>query len=197
MNYLAHLFLAEKSDHCLIGSLAGDFVKGPLKGNFPPRMEKGILFHRRLDRFVDEHPLTIEAKEMTSSQYRRYSGIMLDLMNDYFLSKNWESYTTESRTKFIAQVYRILSDHQKILPEKMQGFLPRMIEQNWLEEYRTQEGIIRTLLRVQTRLSRTTPFQEKELRKEIERLSEEWERVFLQLFPRTIELAREHHSLKL
>ena len=49
MNFLAHLFLADRDAESLIGNLAGDFVKGPLHDRFTPRIREGIMQHRRLD----------------------------------------------------------------------------------------------------------------------------------------------------
>src|SRR5438094_5646041 len=56
MNYLAHLFLAGDTAELLIGNLAGDFVKGPLRDEFTPGIREGIRQHRRLDAFTDTHP---------------------------------------------------------------------------------------------------------------------------------------------
>lgn len=39
MNYLAHLYLSEDNDWIHLGNLMGDFVKGRLKGNYPPLVE--------------------------------------------------------------------------------------------------------------------------------------------------------------
>ena len=55
MNYLAHFHLAarlasergEEGDGLLIGALLGDYVKGPLRGDYPDDWEEGIRLHRR------------------------------------------------------------------------------------------------------------------------------------------------------
>ncbi|HCL75136.1 MAG TPA: ACP phosphodiesterase, partial [Pseudomonas sp.] len=42
MNYLAHLHLGGPRPADMLGSLYGDFVKGPLQGRWPTGIEAGI-----------------------------------------------------------------------------------------------------------------------------------------------------------
>ena len=62
MNYLAHLHLGGPRPGDLLGSLYGDFVKGPLQGRWPAEIEAGIRLHRQIDAFTDSHPLVLQAK---------------------------------------------------------------------------------------------------------------------------------------
>ena len=45
MNYLAHLHLGGDAPAELLGSLYGDFVKGPLAGQWPAAIEALSLIH--------------------------------------------------------------------------------------------------------------------------------------------------------
>src|SRR3954452_7349199 len=56
VNYLAPLLLAEQTAESLIGNLAGDFVKGRIGEDVPPKIAEGIRHHRRVDAFTDSHP---------------------------------------------------------------------------------------------------------------------------------------------
>jgi acyl carrier protein phosphodiesterase len=62
MNYLAHLHLGGQEPDALLGSLYGDFVKGPLRGQWPAKVEAGIRLHRRIDAFTDSHAQVLAAK---------------------------------------------------------------------------------------------------------------------------------------
>src|SRR3990167_1395012 len=62
MNYLAHLHLGGDAPAQLLGSLYGDFVKGPLAGQWPADIEAAIHLHRRIDVFTDNHPLQAQAR---------------------------------------------------------------------------------------------------------------------------------------
>ena len=51
MNYLAHFHLAGEQPAMIKGALLGDFVKGPLRGQFDAATERGIELHRNIDAF--------------------------------------------------------------------------------------------------------------------------------------------------
>ena len=62
MNYLAHLHLGGPAPAQLLGSLYGDFVKGPLAGRYAADIEAAIRLHRRIDVFTDAHPAVLAAR---------------------------------------------------------------------------------------------------------------------------------------
>ena len=152
MNYLAHLFLAENSSGSILGSLMGDFVKGPLGDDFPRGILEGILTHRKIDSFTDSHSIVIESKRLISQPRRRYAGIIVDVSFDHFLAKNWSDYSNEGLRAFIERVNCILIDHIQLLPEKLRSIIPRMVAEDWLGTYNTVEGIGSILDRISGRL---------------------------------------------
>ena len=71
MNYLAHLYFGRKSDASLVGNLMGDFAKGTekaLREKYPDAVVEGILMHRKIDAFTDEHRLFKESRILLSSR---------------------------------------------------------------------------------------------------------------------------------
>ncbi len=88
MNYLAHLHLGGQSSDELLGSLYGDFVKGPLVGRFSPETEAAIQLHRTIDAFTDSHVLVKRALSRFPGEKRRYAGIALDMFFDYCLARD-------------------------------------------------------------------------------------------------------------
>ena len=56
MNYLAHILLSGDNLDIQVGGLLGDFVKGPLQGQYPEKVEQGIALHRKLDVYTDAQP---------------------------------------------------------------------------------------------------------------------------------------------
>lgn len=109
MNYLAHFQLSHGNDGLIVGGLLGDFVKGPLKGEFDYDWECGIRLHRRIDAFTDSHAVVKAGQQLFGSEYRRYSGIMLDVMFDHFLNLHWHHFHPESLEVFSREVYRTLN----------------------------------------------------------------------------------------
>lgn len=153
MNYLAHLHLGGPAPHQLLGSLYGDFVKGPLDGRWPQTIEAGIRLHRRIDLFTDTHPLVRDARALFPAARRRVSGILLDLFFDHCLARDWADYAEVPLPAFTGQVYRVLAD-QAALPGALARIAPRMAEQDWLGSYREFDTLAAVVGGMSRRLSR-------------------------------------------
>lgn len=153
MNYLAHLHLGGPQPAQLLGSLYGDFVKGPLDGRFAAEVEAAIRLHRRIDAFTDSHPRVRAAVARFPAERRRYAGILLDLFFDHCLASDWEAYADEPLALFSARVYGVLAAEAE-LPGRLALIAPRMAEQDWLGGYREFAVLERVLGNLQRRLSR-------------------------------------------
>lgn len=153
MNYLAHLHLGGNAPAQLLGSLYGDFVKGPLAGQWPVDIEAAIRLHRRIDAFTDSHPLQAEARARFPVERRRYAGILLDLFFDHCLALKWVDYADEPLLQFTGRVYQVLAA-EPALPGRLALIAPRMAEQDWLGAYTEFEVLEQVLRGMQRRLSR-------------------------------------------
>lgn len=153
MNYLAHLHLGGDEPAQLLGSLYGDFVKGPLQGRWPAAIEQGIVLHRRIDVFTDAHPLVKRAKARFPEARRRYAGILVDVFFDHCLARDWQSYADIPLAGFTRQVYRVLSQEPQ-LPERLAHIAPYMCAQDWLGSYRDVAVLERVVQGMQRRLSK-------------------------------------------
>ncbi|AOE87238.1 ACP phosphodiesterase [Pseudomonas sp. TCU-HL1] len=153
MNYLAHLHLGGSQPAQLLGSLYGDFVKGPLAGRWPADIEAGIRLHRRIDAFTDSHPLITQAKLRFPSERRRFAGILLDVFFDHCLARDWELYANEPLDIFTHHVYQVLGAEPE-LPGRLALIAPRMAAQDWLGSYRDFETLELVIAGMARRLSR-------------------------------------------
>lgn len=153
MNFLAHLYLADNTPYSIIGNLLADFLSGGIDNQYPEEIYRGVILHRRIDRFTDHHAVFRRSKQRLSNEYRLLKGIIIDIFYDHFLAKNWDEYSGASLEDFSEYVYGILSDHQAILPSKLQRILPYMISENWLVSYRDVGEIALVLKRMSRRLS--------------------------------------------
>lgn len=154
MNYLGHLYLSPPGEDALLGSLLGDFVKGPLESQGGSVLMQAIGLHRKLDVFTDAHPAVIGSRERVSTARRRYAGIMVDMYYDHFLAKHWTEFHDEPLDVFAARVYEILERRFDELPARLQQMAPYMIRGDWLSSYAEVESISRALDRIGTRLKR-------------------------------------------
>lgn len=141
MNFLAHLYLAGDSVYFQIGNIMADFVHINDQKSYPPEIIAGILLHRKVDRFTDEHPVFRRSRRRIDPRYRHLQGIMVDLFYDHFLAKYWREYHPEPLEAFSQRIYRRLEDHHHILAPGLQRLLPYMISGNWLVAYRDVDGI--------------------------------------------------------
>jgi acyl carrier protein phosphodiesterase len=153
MNYLAHLHLGGDAPAQLLGSLYGDFVKGPLDGRWPADIEAAIRLHRRIDAFTDSHPLQAAARARFPRERRRYAGMLLDVFFDHCLACQWTTYATEPLPQFTARVYQVLAT-TPTLPGRLALIAPRMAAQDWLGSYRDFAVLEQVVAGLQRRLSR-------------------------------------------
>lgn len=101
MNHLAHLWLTEQAGLPPAGAVLGDFVRGRLQGKLPAPLEASIALHRRVDAVTDAHPLVAAARAGFAPGARRYAGIVLDLIHDYCLGRDWARFHAEPLALFV------------------------------------------------------------------------------------------------
>jgi acyl carrier protein phosphodiesterase len=135
MNFLAHLYLSPEDNNIVFGNFIADSVKGKAFETFSQKIQQGILLHREIDRFTDQHDVFKQSKIRLSSKYRMYSGVIVDIFYDHFLAKNWIDYSEKDLHLFVSNAYQMLVGHFKILPPRSKRILPFMIAQNWLVNY--------------------------------------------------------------
>jgi acyl carrier protein phosphodiesterase len=158
MNFLAHLSLSGDDPKIMIGNFIGDFVKGKQAlSAYEKEIQFGIELHRSIDAYTDRHPLVKESKKRLSGKYRHYSGVIVDMYFDHFLSRYWQEFHDVSLESFSRRSYKLLEDHRSILPDRVRGMLPYMVRGNWLVGYGTIDGIGQAL----SGMARRTPFESK------------------------------------
>lgn len=144
MNLLAHFALSgTKEAELTVGNFLGDFVKGKKYELYPTAIRRGILLHRAIDSYTDEHPVVLNSKRRLYSRHHHYSAVLVDIFYDHFLAVNFQRLTGQSLPEFATDVYALLQQHKTILPEKAQFMFPYMKRDNWLVNYRKMEGISR------------------------------------------------------
>lgn len=141
MNFLAHIYLSGNNSMVKIGNFMADGIRGNDYLNFPDDVKKGILLHRQIDTFTDAHPIFRKSKHRLHEPYGHYSGVIVDILYDHFLAKNWKNYSDEKLVDFAQNFYQNLLDNPDILTERTKGMLPFMIARNWLVSYETITGI--------------------------------------------------------
>lgn len=158
MNYLAHAFLAEPHAYSVIGNIAGDLLKGRLESHaLHPRVADGVRRHRRVDAMTDTHPRYLELKSLFPRQHRRIAPIVLDVLFDHYLTRDWSLLSALDRDAFIDGVYAVLAYPGAPLPEPLSELAPRWVAADWLRVYGERDGVRAVLARLERRARRRLP----------------------------------------
>jgi acyl carrier protein phosphodiesterase len=157
MNFLAHIYLSGNNDFIKIGNFMADGIRGKQFLTYPPEIQKGIMLHRAIDTFTDAHPIFRQSTKRLHENYHHYAGVIVDILYDHFLAKNWDSYSDVKLEDFVNRFYLSLEDNKNILSERAIAIMPILVKENWLLTYRSIEGINQIL----TQMDRRTKNQSK------------------------------------
>jgi len=145
MNYLAHIYLSGDDELVTIGNFIADGIKGKNYKKYPPLIQIGILLHRRIDSFTDGHPIVRASTSRLHANYSHYAGVIVDILYDHFLAKNWKNYCNVPLEDYTEAFYDSLAKNYEMLPIRIKKMMPYMIADNWLLSYASIEGISRVL----------------------------------------------------
>jgi acyl carrier protein phosphodiesterase len=181
VNFLAHFHLAWPDEGLVAGGLEGDYYKGPLRGELPDDIERGVRLHRAVDAYTDSHPLIAQLRRDLPGDLRRYAGILIDLSFDHFLSKHWENYCDIPLAQFNAGVYRSLQNREHALSCGSRRMLARLVEYDILGLYLDWDTVPASAARIGQRLRRSNPLAD--IGPRLDPARGTLERAFLSFYP--------------
>lgn len=152
MNHIAHCFLSFGDEETLIGNFIGDFVKGNNWQQYSTGIGKGILLHRSIDAYTDQHAMTDRSVARIRPFAQRYGGPVTDVLYDHLLAIHWKSYTSQSFDEFSQQTYAALARNRDLMPARLHTSLPKMLAGDFLRGYTTREGMYFVMDRFSRRL---------------------------------------------
>jgi acyl carrier protein phosphodiesterase len=193
MNFLAHFHLAWPDEGLVAGGLEGDYYKGPLRGDLPGAIERGVRLHRAIDAYTDSHPLVQQMRQEFSGEMRRYAGILIDLSFDHYLSKHWDNYSDISLGDFNDEIYRTLQNQQQNLSDNSRRMVERLVEYNILGLYLDWEAVPASAARVGQRFRRHNPFTAVD--QELAPARDMLEQTFLAFYPQLRSFSAEQQSI--
>ena len=123
MNHLAHLVLAGRDPDDRLGALLGDHVKGRLEtSELSAGLVRGIRLHRRIDAWSDSDPAVTGLLARFRPPWRRYGGIVLDVLFDRELSRRWGEFGPQPRAEFGRAIDALLAERRADLPPRLARF---------------------------------------------------------------------------
>jgi acyl carrier protein phosphodiesterase len=153
LNWLAHVFLSEADVQFRLGNLLADIVRGDDLARTGERFRRGVQKHKQIDAFTDSHPLVKRSKARVSPEYRRFSGVLVDVFYDHLLATRWNDYSPIVLDAFTSKFYADIEASNIELPSSARVTLDRIIRHDLLGGYRQIEGVERSLRRLSAYLS--------------------------------------------
>ena len=184
MNFLAHIYLSGEDDQVTIGNFIADGIKGKKYLKFPKKIQQGILLHRAIDSYTDAHYVVRQSTKRLHKNYGHYSGVIVDILYDHFLAKNWNKYHPQPLDEYVDDFYELLHDNYQTLPTRIQRMMPYMTSDNWLLSYATIPGISKILKGMNVRTKGVSKMNFAVL--ELEEFYDEFEEEFTTFFEELI-----------
>ncbi len=141
MNFLAHIYLSGDDDLITIGNFIADGIKGKRYQEHPDIIQVGILLHREIDTFTDAHATVRLSTKRLHKRYGHYSGVIVDILYDHYLAKNWSLYSDIPLNIYVDDFYESLHLNSELLPLRIKNMMPYMLADNWLLNYAKIAGI--------------------------------------------------------
>lgn len=195
MNFLAHIHLSGSSEQVIIGNFIGDSIKGRHFESYPEMVQHGIWLHRHIDFFTDTHRVVRDSKKLLTTQYGRYSGVVVDILYDYFLSVNWELFSGVPLDEFILDTYELLIRNSLHFPKEVKRFFPFFILRDWLGRYTSLGGIHEVLYKMSVKTS--LPDRADDAMDVLEKHYDEFNSHFLEFFPELVSSVRKEYKILL
>jgi acyl carrier protein phosphodiesterase len=180
MNFLAHFHLAWPSSDLIAGGLEGDYFKGPVNAETAPVLARGIQLHRTIDAYTDAHPVVVEVRRQFPAHLRRYSGILIDLAFDHYLTLHWSQFSALPLADFNAVVYQVLQSNESQLSPGSAKMMNRLLEYDILNRYHRWHTVTATAARIGQRFRRGNPFLNLE---QLDSMKTTLERAFIEFYP--------------
>ena len=193
MNHLAHVVLAGPDEGFRLGAFLGDHVKGrQALEALPPTWAGGVALHRFIDATSDAHPAVLGLLERLDSPWRRYGGVIFDVLFDHMLTRHWSRFGPTSLGRMSEQIDRLLARHRRGLPARLVRFSHWARQRGLWERYGEREMLEEIFSLLARRHGREWPLAAGT------RLLDDHERAiegaFLELFPDLLARAAEERA---
>lgn len=157
LNFLAHLHLADPEPGLMLGGIVADFARNPEVALLPADMQLGVRLHRLIDGFTDRHPVVHRSLSRVSAKLGWFAGIVIDVYYDHILGRHWNQYCAEPLRSFADRAYRLFEEAYPLTPPDAQWFIRRFIDNDYLVNYATIDGLRLTLSRLSERIAERMP----------------------------------------
>jgi acyl carrier protein phosphodiesterase len=153
MNFLGHLYFSGNNKELMLANLFGDFARGSKHAHLPEVIQQGIKLHRKIDFYIDNHPLVKELKFDLMSDLPKVGPIAVDLFFDHLLARNWTQFHPTEYTSFLNEFYKHETDFHSHYPVDFLDFMNKLRTHQWMNQYPTKYGLMKSCEGVAKRIS--------------------------------------------
>ena len=132
MNFLGHLYFSKNDYDLMIANLFGDSVKGKKYLQYSKKIQDGVLLHRRIDYYIDNHPSVKALRLNLYQELPKIAGIAIDLYFDHLLAIHWNNYHDKPLELFLDDFYNFRAGFEKELGHDFSIFLNRLRTKQWI-----------------------------------------------------------------
>jgi len=144
MNFLGHMYFSNDNVQLMYANIFGDFVKGKDLSKYSELVQDGIKLHRRIDDYIDHHPIIVELTHHLYKELPKVAGIAVDLYFDYLLAKNWKEYHSSGLMEFIQSFEIATIDRNEFPKEEFWNVIDRMKKGEWLMHSQSMYGLTKS-----------------------------------------------------
>jgi acyl carrier protein phosphodiesterase len=153
MNYLTHLSLAYPDPELITGNFIADLIGKKDEATLNPIFKRGVLHHRWIDHFSNNHITLSEMNKMFHPYIHKYAPVGTDIICDHLLTILWHKYFEINFEAFAAYNYSILESAAAFMPKQVKPICINMIQHQWLNQYLSMEGLNEVLQRTSKKTS--------------------------------------------
>jgi len=157
VNFLAHLVLSPGGEKIMAGNFFADQVKGHAWQYLEEEYAQGVLLHRRIDTFVDAHPLVREAKQLLDPRFGLFKGVLLDVFWDHFLARDLDLHSGLSLIPFVDHAHQTLTAHAPYFHPRAAHLVEAMKRGHWLTGYAHLSSVDTILKQMSARFPHANP----------------------------------------
>ncbi|WDE98627.1 ACP phosphodiesterase [Lentisphaera profundi] len=197
MNWLAHVFLSEHNSEFQIGNFLADPLKGKAWASASDDLIKGMKTHILIDVYTDSHQIVSRSKARLREK-GLLKSVVIDVVYDYFLSKNWDKYVGLSKVDFLLEFSHNARADILNYPDKPKTLVKNLIEGNRLDKYNTLDQLKNAFERIDSRLSPKLLARESTCSyfEKVCKIESELESDFLMFFPELCEYVKSNVDSK-
>lgn len=153
MNFLGHIYLSNDDLELMHANLFGDFVKGRNLEMYKPKVQSGIVLHRKIDTYIGQHESVRQLIKILSPSLPKVASVAVDIYFDHFLSKHWTQFHSDTLDDFLNAFYNYKINEVHYPNELFLQTLFRLKKGKWISEYIHLEGIEAACVGVSKRIS--------------------------------------------